>query len=120
MATATLSDLARRYFAAYETKDRAAVDGLLSDDFTFTSPRDDRIGRSAYFERCWPNSASIRTIAIEKICETGPDVFIRYRQELFTGAAFRNIELLRFKGGKLAEVDVYFGRTIREAAQEKR
>jgi ketosteroid isomerase-like protein len=115
MSTASLPDLARKYFAAYETKDRAVVDGLLSDDFTFTSPRDDHIGRAAYLEKCWPNSANIRAIAIEKLCENGPDVFVRYRQELFTGAEFRNIELLRFEGGKLAEVDVYFGRTITEA-----
>jgi ketosteroid isomerase-like protein len=120
MSPANLADLARRYFAAYETKDRAVLDGLLSDDFTFTSPRDDHIGRAAYFERCWPNSANVRTIAIEKLCEHGPDVFIRYRQELLTGAEFRNMELLRFEGGKLAEVDVYFGRTIREARPEKR
>jgi ketosteroid isomerase-like protein len=115
MSPTTLSDLARRYFAAYETKDRAVVDGLLRDDFTFTSPRDDHIGRAAYFERCWPNSVNVRTIAIEKLCEHGPDVFVRYRQVLLTGAEFRNIELLRFADGKLAEVDVYFGRTIKEA-----
>ena len=120
MPTANLPDLVRKYFAAYETKDRAVVDGLLSDDFTFTSPRDDHIGKAAYLARCWPNSANVRTIAIEKLCEQGPDVFVRYRQELLTGAEFRNIELLRFEGGKLAEVDVYFGRTIREAPQEKR
>jgi ketosteroid isomerase-like protein len=120
MPTANLPDLARKYFAAYETKDRAVVDGLLSDDFTFTSPRDDHIGRAAYFERCWPNSANVRTIAIEKLCENGPDVFVRYCQVLRTGAEFRNVELLRFESGKLTEVDVYFGRTIREAPQEKR
>ena len=120
MSTANLPDLARRYFAAYETKDRAVVDALLSDDFTFTSPRDDHIGRLAYFERCWPNSANVRTIAIEKLCAHGPDVFVRYLQVLLTGAEFRNIERLRFAGGKLAEVDVYFGRTIKEAPQGKR
>src|SRR5260370_9326270 len=111
MSTANLADLARRYFAAYETKDRAVVDGLLSDDFTFTSPRDDHIGKAAYFERCWPNSANVRTFAIEKLCEDGPDVFVRYRQELFTGAEFRNIELLRFERCKLAEADGDFGPT---------
>jgi ketosteroid isomerase-like protein len=120
MPTANLPDLVRKYFAAYETKDRAVVDGLLSDDFTFTSPRDDHIGRAAYFERCWPNSANVRTIAIEKLCENGPDVFVRYCQVLRSGAEFRNVELLRFESGKLTEVDVYFGRTIREAPQEKR
>jgi hypothetical protein len=28
---------------------------------------------------------------------------------------FRNTELLCFKDGKLVEVDVYFGRTLKEA-----
>jgi ketosteroid isomerase-like protein len=118
--SANLSDLARIYFAAYESKDRAAIDGVLSDDFTFSSPRDDHIDRTTYFERCWPNSAKIRTITIEKLCEQGSDVFVRYRQELITGAEFRNTELLRFAGDKIAEVDVYFGRTIKEAPPEKR
>lgn len=120
MSMANLPDLARSYYAAYETKDRAVIDSLLSADFIFTSPRDDHISRAAYFEKCWPNSARIRSIVIEKLCKHGPDVFVCYRQEVFTGAEFRNVEVLRFDGGKLAEVDVYFGRTIREAAQERR
>ena len=119
MPTGNLPDLARLYFAAYETKDRAIVDGLLSEDFTFTSPLDDHIDRAAYFERCWPNSAKIRTIAIEKLCEHGREIFVRYRLALVTGAEFRNTELLRFASGKIAEVDVYFGRTLKEAPPEK-
>jgi ketosteroid isomerase-like protein len=42
----------RAYFAAYENKDRPAMEALLSDDFTFTSPRDDHINRATYFARC--------------------------------------------------------------------
>jgi ketosteroid isomerase-like protein len=48
------SDLIRKYFSAYENKDRKAVESLLTDDFVFTSPYDYRVDRETYFERCWP------------------------------------------------------------------
>jgi ketosteroid isomerase-like protein len=118
MSTAKISDLVRQYFAAYEAKDRQLVDGLLSGDFTFTSPIDDRIDRATYFKKCWPNSARIRTIAIERIVEHGSEAFVRYRSELFSGAEFRNTEIMRTEGGKIVEVDVYFGRTLKETPQE--
>jgi ketosteroid isomerase-like protein len=38
-------ELIRKYFAAYRAKDRKVVAGLLSDDFTLSSPLDDN-GRS--------------------------------------------------------------------------
>jgi hypothetical protein len=118
MPTADLQELARKYFAAYVTKERWVVDGLLSDNFTFTSPYDDRIGRAAYFEKCWPNSAKIRTIAVEKLCGQGAEIFVRYRLELFGGAAFRNTELLRFDGDRIVDIEVYFGRTIKDGPRQ--
>ena len=51
------SDLIRKYFSAYENKDRKAVESLLSHDFVFTSPYDCRIDRETYFKRCWPYRA---------------------------------------------------------------
>jgi hypothetical protein len=50
------SILIRKYFSAYENKDRKAVESLLSDNFVFTSPYDYRIDRETYFKRCWPYS----------------------------------------------------------------
>jgi hypothetical protein len=50
------SDLIRKYFSAYENKDRKAVESLPSKDFVFTSPYDYRIDRETYFKRCWPYS----------------------------------------------------------------
>ena len=37
------SDLIRKYFSAYENKDRKAVECLLTNDFVFTSPYDYRV-----------------------------------------------------------------------------
>ena len=44
-----VSDLIRKCYAAYETNDRKAVENILSDDFTFSSPLDDHIDRATYF-----------------------------------------------------------------------
>jgi ketosteroid isomerase-like protein len=63
------SDLIRKYFSAYENKDRNAVESLLTDDFVFTSPYDYRIDRETYFERCWPYGEQSPTYEIEKLLE---------------------------------------------------
>ncbi|MGZ5094790.1 MAG: nuclear transport factor 2 family protein [Burkholderiales bacterium] len=88
MESSKVSDLVRKYFAAYESKDRKVVEDTLSDSFTFTSPYDDHIGRRTYFDRCWSNSDKIRAIHIEKLVERGDDVFVLYTCELTTGTTF--------------------------------
>ena len=60
------SDLMRKYFSAYENKDREAVESLLTNDFVFTSPYDYRIDRETYFKRCWPYSEKSPTMALRR------------------------------------------------------
>jgi ketosteroid isomerase-like protein len=114
----TISDLVRKCFSAYELKDRRIIEDLLSDDFTFTSPLDDRIDRTEYFKRCWPNSENIRNFQIEKLFENGDEAFVRYECETKTGKKFRNTEWFRFEGGKLQEVQVFFGEETKNADKE--
>jgi len=71
----TVSDLIQKYYAAYEQKDRKAIEPLLTDDFSFSSPHDDHIDRASYFSRCWPNSERIRSFYIEKLFEKGNEAF---------------------------------------------
>lgn len=111
-----IATLVRRYFSACETQNRQLLEEMLDDGFTFSSPLDDRIGRAAYFARCWPNSRTLRRFTVEKIFDQGDEAFIRYEAESSTGKKFRNTEWLRFQGGKLVEVQVYFGRDTRPAA----
>jgi ketosteroid isomerase-like protein len=115
----SVSDLARTCFRAYELKDRQMIEGLLSDDFTFTSPLDHRIDRAEYFKRCWANSENIQSFQIEKVFENGNEVFVRYECETKTGKKFRNTEWFRFEGGKLKEVQVYFGEDTQSADETK-
>jgi ketosteroid isomerase-like protein len=114
----SVSDLVRKCFSAYELKDRQIIEDLLSDDFTFTSPLDDRIDQTEYFKRCWPNSENIRNFQIEKLFENGNEAFVRYECETKTGKKFRNTEWFRFEDGKLMEVQVFFGEETKSADKE--
>jgi ketosteroid isomerase-like protein len=103
------AELVRACFEAYRTKDRAAIETLIADDFRFTSPYDDRIDRATYFERCWPNADRFKSNRIVKLCAQGDEAFALYEIETLSGAKFRNTEFFRARNGQLIEVQVYFG-----------
>ena len=103
------SDLVRKCFSAFESKDRKALQALLSDDFRFTSPLDDYIDKRAYFERCWPFSEKVRAFHILKLFESGSEAFVLYECEPKIGNRFRNTEFFRIEDNKIKEVQVFFG-----------
>ena len=109
MAENDVEDVIRRCYRAYETKDRAALEPLIAEDFTFTSPWDDHIGRDVYFERCWPNSERIKKFNLEKVFVQGNEAFAMYEMVPVEGRSFRNTEFFRVEGGQVREVQVYFG-----------
>ena len=113
MLSTSKSDAIRRCFAAYRSKDRQAVEVLLTDDFRFTSPYDDEIDKAAYFEKCWPNSERIQTNVVEKIIGDGNEAFVTYRCVTKTGDEFRNTEFFTFDGDRISHVSVYFGASYR-------
>jgi ketosteroid isomerase-like protein len=114
--TASKSDIIRRLFEAYRLKDRSLLDGLLADDFRFTSPYDDAIDKAAYFERCWPASVRIRDNTVERIFEQDDNAFVTYRCTAADGRIFRNTEFFLFENGQVKSVDVYFGATYKDGA----
>jgi len=107
--------LAKSYYRAYETGDRAVIENAMAPGFTFTSPFDDHIDRDAYFRRCWPNHTVHSKFHIESVAQDGDSVVIVYRAEMRTGnavhpdASFRNGERMVFENGKLKSVEVFFG-----------
>ena len=110
----TKSDLIRSCFAAYVSRDRKVLEDAFADDFTFTSPYDDAIDKAAYFERCWPISASGRmSNEIERIFEQGNAAFVTYRVVTGEGDEFRNTEFFTFTGDRVKSIDVYFGASYR-------
>jgi ketosteroid isomerase-like protein len=110
-----LTQRVRDYFRAYETGERALIEGLMADGFSFTSPFDDAIGRDAYFRRCWPNNTSHRRFDIEFLAQDGETVTVVYVANMATGnpvhptASFRNAECHAFENGRLKAVTVFFG-----------
>ena len=104
-----LADLARRYYHSYQNADREAVESLLADDFTFTSPWDDAIDRATYFSHCFPHAGSFRFREPLKVVVEGDEAFVRYETEGKPGGTFRNTELLRFDGDRIRSIEVFFG-----------
>lgn len=106
-------DVIREYFAAFEAQDRPRLERLLDPDFSFSSPRDERLDQRAFFERCWPNAGKLRAFRIERLCEHDGEAFVRYSAERAAdGARFRNLEHFRIARGSVQSVDVYFGRDL--------
>lgn len=114
-----IAGLARRYFAAVQGADRAELEALLADDFTFTSPWDDHIDRAAYFDRCFPHAGSFGFRLPMKIFAEGDEAFVMYETEGKPGGTFRNTELFRARDGRIRSIEVFFGFIpgAREAAE---
>lgn len=103
--------IVRKFYAAQESKDWHALEILLADDFTFTSPNDDdHISKSVYKARCWdPNVKLIEYIDLQQIMGSDNDAFVLYVAHLKNGKTFENIEHLQLRGGKVKAVRCYFG-----------
>lgn len=101
--------LARACYTAYERKDRAAIEALLAEDFTFTSPLDDAISRDRYMERCWPNSEHLNAFEIQNLMVQEDKVFVQYKAHARGQAPFKNTELFTIRDGRIQSVEVYFG-----------
>ena len=107
----------RAGYEAYVTKDRSALEPLIADDFHFTSPLDNRINRTTYFERCWPNSERIEGFEFIHLVPDGDRVFVTYEGRAVTGGRFRNSEVLTLRDGRIIDVEVYFGWSIPHDAE---
>jgi ketosteroid isomerase-like protein len=106
------SELVRAFYRAYETRDRASLEMLLADDFTYTSPCEDHISRADYLERCWPAVESLRAFEIERCLSESGEVFVTRSGEQMDGSRFRNTEYFATTGAKISAMEAYFGAGI--------
>ncbi|MDF2114824.1 nuclear transport factor 2 family protein [Roseiarcaceae bacterium H3SJ34-1] len=115
-----LISIARASYQAYVAKDRSAIETLIGEDFHFTSPLDNRIDRTTYFKRCWPNSETVADFRFINLVQDGERVFVTYQGTSGSSGAtarrFRNTEILTIRSGKIVEAEVYFGWTIPHSA----
>jgi ketosteroid isomerase-like protein len=103
------AEVVRRYFATWPARDRAGVEAVVSADFHFTSPLDNRLDRETFFARCWPNSETMHSLDLKRVVSDGATVFVTYELTHREGHRLRNSEVLTVRDNQVIEVEVYFG-----------
>ncbi|HEY6515711.1 MAG TPA: nuclear transport factor 2 family protein [Steroidobacteraceae bacterium] len=102
--------LVRKYYGAWEKGDWDALNSLLTDDFTFSSPNDDHDSKSVYHSRCWgPNAKLIGHFDLQVIAGNGDDALVMYVLHTKNDKKIENTEYLHIRDGKVASVRCYFG-----------
>jgi ketosteroid isomerase-like protein len=101
----------RKYYAAWEHRNWSPIDVLLAEDFTFSSAAgDDHIGKSDFKTRCWESQIDfIDRFDLQQVFGSGNAAFVMYVCRTKNGKTFRNVEYLRFRGGKVQAIECYFG-----------
>jgi ketosteroid isomerase-like protein len=100
----------RDYYGAWEKKDWHALDVLLADGFTFTSPNDDHDSKRLFKTRCWDSNVHlIEHFDLQLIAGNGDDALVMYVARIRNGKSIKNVEHLRVRDGKVQSVRCYFG-----------
>lgn len=115
--TTDRTELIRTYYHGYETDQRDLVENVVSDGFTFTSPRDDRIDRATYFAKCWPGHEQLRCFRLLQVTCDGDHALVRYQAVRYDGTSFENVEHFEFRDDHVTHIDVYFGGPVGSAGQ---
>jgi hypothetical protein len=118
MMTVTLNEekTIRSAYQCWPDGDRTGLDNLIAEGFHFTSPLDNRLDRKTFFTRCWPNSEKMAAINIKHLLPQGNRAFVVYELRMKDGRRFRNAELVTIEGGKIKDIEVYFGWNLPHAA----
>ena len=101
--------LVRDCYTAWEAADRATVERVLGDEFTFSSPPDPMLDRAGYFERCWPGAGSVEHFMYLRLIPIGDEVLVTYDATRRDGTHFQNTEIFGFAGDLISRTEVYFG-----------
>ncbi|MDJ0356784.1 nuclear transport factor 2 family protein [Paenarthrobacter sp. PH39-S1] len=104
------TDVVRASIEAYLAQDLDVAEALIAEDFEFTSPQDDHIGKSAYLEHCFPTADRFTFHEILELVTVREDgVFLLYEYVLQNGERYRNAEFITVRGGRLVQTQVFFG-----------
>lgn len=102
----------RKWYALWrkDKTDWHPLDLMLTDDFTFTSPVDDHISKSAFKKGCWDTQiAFIEGVDLKHVVGTGNEAFVMYVGHTTNGKTFQNVEYLRLRGEQVQAIECYFG-----------
>jgi ketosteroid isomerase-like protein len=104
-------EIVRKWYRVWVEKDEAQFEGLMADNFTFSSAAgDDHISRTTFKTQCWDTQAKlIERTDLERVMTSGNEAFVKYLVHTTNGKSFRNVEYLRVRDGKLETLECYFG-----------
>jgi hypothetical protein len=106
----TNTETITNYYSGFEKKEWDAVEKLLGDEFTFTSPNgDDHLDMQAFEAKCWPQSVWVKRFEVESVIEEGSEIFVKYLCHTNYGRSFRNTEYFKLADGKIKTIECYFG-----------
>lgn len=104
----TPKELVRQYFEAYDSGDRRKVEPLLCEDFIFTGPEDDYLGKQEFFDRCWPEPGSRHVHRLGNIFQIGNEYCVTYQCQPPVGDSFHNTEFFLIQGNRIRQIEVPF------------
>ena len=107
-------DLIKKFFTAFQNKDKETVENMLHEELTFISPDNDTFNKADYMEKCFPFSEDKPVFKFEKIIGKDNEAFVLYEITLKDGKKFKNTEFIRFQDVKLKNIEVYFGNNIED------
>jgi len=90
----SMAGIVKAYYDSYPTRDRETMEAIVSEDFHFTSPLDNRIDRQTYFARCWPAGEAMAAIDIRHLATDAGRAVVTYEARMKDGRRFKNTELL--------------------------
>lgn len=105
-------DVIRKWYAAWEKTDWAPVDGMMADEFTFSSAAgDDHLSKAVYKSQCWDSQNGLAEhFELEQVFGSGNEALVKYLCRTKAGKSFRNVEFFRFNAdGRIAALECYFG-----------
>lgn len=102
----TPQETIRAYYRCFKDRDRETLEDILTPDFVHISPFGRYDNRDRMLDAIWPSVGKTHAVDIE-IFGHGPAFMVRYGHN--TDEKPRLAEYVRFKGDKIAEIEVYLG-----------
>ena len=103
-----------RYYRAFRERDLEGLRALLTPDFHFVSSFGEYRERDGMLMEIWPAVGQTWATNL-RVFGDGPEFVVLYEHENAPGVsrpAMRMAEYLRFDGERIAEIEVFMGRTL--------
>jgi hypothetical protein len=102
------------YYSAFRKRDLQGLRSILTPDFHHVSSFGEWRDRDAMLEAIWPAVGQSWAVNLQIFGEA-PEFMFRYQHETLPGIPrppMSMAEFIRFRGDKIAEIEVYLGREL--------